>query len=192
MTDQNSTAPPHTPPAAKTQDQSTLSPSFPQAMEIAAGWIKQWDHEEISDEVIADRIAELVESRDGARGFFVISLAGDSALMDRLPEPLVAKLRICGKNIVDLTVRNLAMSAAMVVHHYSQADESQAASSERVNQRCIELLRQLEPHEVKARLETLLAAASNNQGEDVAFLDRWGYDAKQKAAIQMAVESVAE
>ena len=66
-------------------------PSFQEAMEIAAGWMTQWDNEEISDEVIADRVAELVASRDGARGFFVVSLAGDSALMDRLPEALVIK-----------------------------------------------------------------------------------------------------
>ena len=38
-----------------------------------------------------------------------------------------------------------------------------------VNLRCTELLRQLEPHSVKARLETLLAAAIegyNNQGSE--------------------------
>ena len=52
---------------------SRLEPSFQQAMEIAAGWLKQWDDEEISDEVIADRVGELVASRDGARGFFVVS-----------------------------------------------------------------------------------------------------------------------
>ena len=68
-------------------------PTFQQAMEITATWLQQWDQEEISDEVLADRIGELVASRDGARGFFVVSLAGDSVLMDRLPEALVLKLR---------------------------------------------------------------------------------------------------
>ena len=104
----------------------------------------------------------------------------------------MGKLRSCGEDVVDLTVRNLAMSAAMVVHHRQQSDALQAGGSERVNLRCTELLRQLEPHSVKARLETLLAAASNNQGSDVAFLDRWGYDANQKIAIARAVDSVAE
>ena len=189
MTDQDATVPPQ--PETKASD-SLKSPSFQQAMEIAAVWLQQWDQDEISDEVIADRVGELVASRDGARGFFVISLAGDSALMDRLPEALVGKLRSCGEGVVDLTVRNLAMSAAMAVHHRKQSDEMQAAGSERVNLRCTELLRQLEPNSVKARLETLLAAASNNQGSDVAFLDRWGYDANQKIAIARAIEDVAE
>ena len=57
-------------------------------------------------------------SCDGARGFFVISLAGDSPLMDRLPDPLQMQLRAAGDGVVDLTVRNLAMSTAMALHHH--------------------------------------------------------------------------
>ena len=167
-------------------------PSFQEAMEIAAGWMKQWDNEEISDEVIADRVAELVASRDGARGFFVVSLAGDSALMDRLPEALVIKLREAGDGVVDLTARNLAMSAAMVVHHRNNGDNDQEAGSERVNQRCTELLRQLDSQRVKTRLEVLLEAAMQRRGDDLAFLERWGYDDQQKQAIGDAVHAVAE
>ena len=167
-------------------------PSFQEAMEIAAGWMKQWDNEEISDEVIADRVAELVASRDGARGFFVVSLAGDSALMDRLPEALVIKLREAGDGVVDLTARNLAMSAAMVVHHRNNGDNDQEAGSERVNQRCTELLRQLDSQRVKTRLEVLLEAATQRRGDDLAFLERWGYDDQQKQAIGDAVHAVAE
>jgi hypothetical protein len=44
---------------------------------------------------------------------------------------------------------------------------------------------------VKARLETLLAATAG-RGEDLAFLERWGYDAEQRAAIAEAVLAVAE
>ena len=64
---------------------STPAPSFEQAIEITAQWLRLWEEGELSDEVLADRFAELVASRDGARGFFVVSLAGDSPLMDRLP-----------------------------------------------------------------------------------------------------------
>jgi hypothetical protein len=44
---------------------------------------------------------------------------------------------------------------------------------------------------VKQRLETLLEA-TGGKGEDVAFLDRWGYDAEQRSAIAAAVLAVAE
>jgi len=49
---------------------------------------------------------------------------------------------------------------------------------------------------VKRRLESLLAAAQagggDASGDDGAFLERWGYDEQQKAAIAEAILSVAE
>ena len=98
-------------------------PTFPQAMEIAAQWLGLWENGELSDEVLADRVAELVASRDGARGFFVVALAGDCPLMDRLPDPLALALRNAGAGVVDLSVRNLAMSTAMALHHQRAGDE---------------------------------------------------------------------
>ena len=169
-----------------------LEPTCQQAMEITAQWLGLWDNGELSDEVLADRVGELVASRDGGRGFFVVSLVGDSPLMDRLPEPLVLQLRAAGAVVVDLTARNLAMSTAMALHHRRNGDAAQQGASERVSARCTELLRQLEPEAVKQRLDTLLAAARDHAGEDVAFLERWGYDAEQKAAIAAAIEAVAE
>jgi len=166
-------------------------PTFQQAMEITAQWLELWEHGELSDEVLADRVAELVASRDGARGFFVVSLAGDCPLMDRLPETLLLQLRLAGEGVVDLSARNLAMSTAMTLHHQRAGDSGQQGASERVQARCTELLRSLEPQAVKERLEILLAATAG-QGEDVAFLDRWGYDAEQRSSIAAAIEAVAE
>lgn len=167
-------------------------PSFQEAMEITAAWLQHWENEEISDEVLADRIGEMVASRDGARGFFVVSLAGDSALMDRLPDAVVGQLRAAGPGVVDLSVRNLAMSTAMAVAHGRAGDTPQQAGSQRVSTRCTELLRQLDPALVKERLEQLLAASLDNRGEDVAFLEKWGYDAEQKKAISDSVYAVAD
>jgi len=171
---------------------ASAAPTFQQAMEITATWLQQWENEEISDEVLADRVGEIIASRDGARGFFVVSLAGDSALMDRLPDPVVGQLRAGGAGVVDLTVRNLAMSSAMALHHRRQGDAAQQAGSERVTARCTELLRQLEPADVKERLEQLLEAALDNRGDDVSFLEKRGYDAEQRQAISTGVYDVAD
>ncbi|MCS5697527.1 hypothetical protein NZK32_00500 [Cyanobium sp. FGCU-52] len=169
--------------------------SFPAAIEQASSLLALWERGELSDEVLADRVAELVASRDGARGFFVASLPADNPLMDRLPEPLVLQLRAAGGEVVDLTARNLAMSTAMEWQHRHSEDEEHRAGSERVQARSTELLRQLDPTSVKERLERLLAAAAGDVeagGEDVAFLERWGYNAEQKQAIARAIEAVAE
>ena len=97
-----------------------------------------------------------------------------------------------GEGVVDLSVRNLAMSSAMAVQHRRSGDSTQQAGSERVTARCTELLRQLEPTMVKERLEQLLAAALDNRGDDVAFLEKWGYDAEQKQAIGNNIYAVAD
>jgi hypothetical protein len=170
---------------------SAAEPSFAQAMEITAQWLVEWESGELSEEVLADRIGTLVASRDGARGFFVVALAGESPLLDRLNEPLLLQLRQAGANVIDLTARNLAMSTAMELAHGRSGDAALQAGSARVQARSTELLRQLESQGVRQRLESLLAAARDGQGEDVAFLDRWGYDAEQRQAIAAALEAVA-
>lgn len=166
-------------------------PDFAAALSLSARWLQEWENGELSDEVLADRIAPLVALRDGARGFFVVALAGDSVLMDRLPDVVLLSLRQAGSGVVDLTARNLAMSTAMVLHHGRAGDPEQQGRSERVQARALELLRQLEPQLVKERLEQLLAG-TNGEGEDRAFLDRWGYDEQQRQAIAQAVLRVAD
>jgi len=136
-------------------------PDFREAMALASTWIAQWEAEELSDEVLAERVGGLVRDRDGARGFFVVALSGEGPLMDRLPEVLVQQLR------------------------------AQQIASRRIASRSTELLRMLEPRLVKQRLEQLLEG-TRGQGEDQAFLERWGYDETQIQAIAEAAQAVAE
>ena len=165
--------------------------TFEEAVNATLIWCKAWEDEELSDEVLAERVSELLVSKNGARGFFAISMASDCPLMDRLPDALVFQLRAAGEIVVDLTVRNLAMSSAMTVHHERKADSKQQSGSERVTARCIDLLRLLESEKVKDRLEKLLEA-TNGEGADVKFLERWGYDNAQKLAIASSINSIAE
>ncbi|MFM7464491.1 MAG: hypothetical protein ACKO28_03270 [Cyanobium sp.] len=165
--------------------------SFQEAIAQSTEWIRRWDQEELSEDVLADAVGELVRERDGARGFFVASLTSDSPLMDRLPEALVYQLRLAGEGVVDLTVRNLAMSTAMGVHHKRNGDQGLLDGSLRVRSRCLELLRWLEPHQVKNRLEMMIEGL-NLRGEDQTFLERWGYDDVQRDEIRKAIAEVTE
>ena len=67
--------------------------TFEEAMNAAMHWCDAWEKGELSDEVISDRVAELLSTREGVRGFFAISLSIDCPLIDRLPDPLLMQLR---------------------------------------------------------------------------------------------------
>ena len=164
-------------------------PTFKQAMDATMIWCKSWEKNEISDEIIADRIGELIKTVDGARGFFVISLSIDCPLMDRLPDALIFKLRSAKEIVVDLTVKNLAMSSAMVVTHHENNDPLEI-QSERIKIRCIELLKLLDSNQVKKRLDVLLEA-TKGKGTDLRFLNRWGYKNEQIKAISESIYKVA-
>lgn len=164
--------------------------SFQQAIARSAEWIRLWDVEELSDDVLADSVGALVRERDGARGFFVTSLTSDSPLMDRLPDSLVVQLRLAGREVVDLTVRNLAMSSAMAVQHRLNQDQALLDGSLRVQRRCKELLRQLDPYLVKERLEKMITSLQSG-GDDQSFFERWGYGPEQRDEIERELLSVA-
>ena len=164
-------------------------PTFKEAMQASMIWCKSWENDEISDEVISDRIGELIKTVEGARGFFVVSLSTDCPLMDRFPDPLIFQLRSSGEIVVDLTVKNLAMSSAMVVEHRKNNDP-QEIQSERIKIRCIELLKLLDSHQVKKRLNVLLEA-TQGKGTDLKFLERWGYNDEQINAISESIYKVA-
>ena len=164
-------------------------PTFKQSMEATLLWCKSWENDEISDEVLADRIGELIKTIEGARGFFAVSLSIDCPLMDRLPDALIYQLRSSSEIIVDLTVKNLAMSSAMVITHRLNNDP-QELQSKRIKYRCIELLKLLDSNEVKKRLDLLLAA-TKGKGKDLEFLHRWGYDDKQIKSISESIQEVA-
>lgn len=163
---------------------------FPEAMEIASQWLILWDRGELSDEVLADRVGELVRTRNGARGFFVVAMTADAPLMDRLPEPLLTQLRHAGEEVVDLTARNLAMSTAMGREHRRNGNQELQTSSERVQERSISLLRQLEPSSVKTALERLLEGTAG-KGPEAEFMKRFGYDEEQLRLIHEALLAVA-
>ena len=49
--------------------------SFTQAINISAQWCKEWEEDLLSEEVLADRVAELIKTKNGLRGFFAYTLS---------------------------------------------------------------------------------------------------------------------
>ncbi|KGG12004.1 MULTISPECIES: hypothetical protein [Prochlorococcus] len=164
--------------------------NFQDALKTASFWCRAWDEGELSDEVLADKIGNLLTNKESARGFFVISLTSESPLMDRIPEPIIFELIKGGEFIVDLIVKNLAMSTAMEIFHQRKNDSDQKNTSHRIKVRCIDLLKVLDSKSVKDRLVKLLEGLKGN-GEDVYFIKKWGYDSEQISAISESINAVA-
>ena len=118
------------------------NPSFMQSITISNNWCKEWEDDLLSDEVLADRIAELTKTKNGLRGFFAYTLSDiDCKLLDKLPTPVVFKLREGGESIVEIIVKNLVMSTAQIFNHQKNMNLDYAEKSTNISERCKNLLR---------------------------------------------------
>ena len=170
---------------------NNINPSFEEAIDLAILWCDLWEKEELSNEVLADKISDLISSKNGARAFFAVSLASNCPLMDRIPEEVVFKLNQSIEIVVDLIVKNLAMSTAMSIHHNRRKNNEVKESSEKVLLRCIDLLRLLDSKMVDLRVRKMLDGTIGI-GEDSTFLKKWNYDEEQKEAISSNLRLIAE
>ncbi|MFM9047888.1 MAG: hypothetical protein ACKOOH_09605 [Cyanobium sp.] len=162
--------------------------TFQDAITKCNEWIRLWDKGEMGDQELADAVGEVIQQREGSRGFFVASLTNDSNLMDQLPKALLTQLQLGGDGIVDLTVRNLAMSTAMEIHHGRNQDQDLTDSSRRVQRRSQKLLLALNPKAVKERLETMNSGL-DGKGDDKDFISRWEYDDEQRNGVRQVIET---
>lgn len=148
---------------------------------------------------MAAEIAALVSSPNGARGFFVTFLTGESPLADDLPLPILQGLRSAPEQVASLLAKNLAMSTAMAITHRRHHRDEMAAGSDRVQRRSMNLIQQLQLATVIEQVQAMqhsakvsvaaAAGAPERQRHPLpyeAFLTRWGYDADQRAAIAQA------
>ena len=95
--------------------------SFTQAINISAQWCKEWEEELLSEEVLADRVAELIKTKNGLRGFFAYALSDQNCyLLDKLPFSFVFKLQEAGSDVVEIVIKNLIMSSAQIIVHESE------------------------------------------------------------------------
>ena len=119
--------------------------SFTQAINISAQWCKEWEEELLSEEVLADRVAELIKTKNGLRGFFAYALSDqDCYLLDKLPFSVVFKLQEGGSKVVEIVVKNLIMSSAQIVIHDREKNFEYKSNSENISERCKNILRTLE------------------------------------------------
>ncbi len=174
-------------------DKKTINsenPSFYQAINIANQWCKDWEEELLSDEVLADRVAELVKTKNGMRGFFAYSLSDiNCSLLDKLPSSLIFKFVEGGEDIIDITLKNLVMSSAQIINHQRDNKPDYEETSKNISDRCISILKTLDTNLVNKKVNMILDNL-DNLGNSINKSKN--YDFKQKEFIRERISKIAE
>ncbi|PSB35930.1 hypothetical protein C7B69_05230 [filamentous cyanobacterium Phorm 46] len=156
--------------------------------EIEADSLRDSYASRLSQAEIEESVTSLVKTQNGARGFFVTYLTTeDGRDADRPSLGVTEALRSAPEIVAELLVKNLAMSAAMVVHHLRHQSEEMAAGSARVQERSRNLIQILQMPACQTIASQMLESLQNASGEYEEFFQRWGYDDEQKLAIGSAV-----
>lgn len=164
--------------------------TFQDAIALSQTLLAQAEQGEVTEAELETAIAALVLSQNGARGFFVTYLTGDSPLADQPSEAVIEALQTAPGTVADLLTKNLAMSSAMAVAHRRNQNEEMAQGSEQVRSRTIHLIHRLPLAELQTRLAQLHQSVTTGEGPDEPFLQRWGYDTEQRQAIATALQTV--
>ena len=164
--------------------------SFTQAINISAQWCKEWSDDLLSEEVLADRISELIKTKNGLRGFFAYSLSDhDCYLLDKLPFSFVFKLREAGNDVVEIVVKNLIMSSAQIIVHDRENNLEYKTNSENISERCKNILRILETKSVTKNINEIM---NNLDNLGNSFDNSKKYDNKQKEFIKQQIFDIAQ
>jgi len=164
--------------------------SFTQAINISAQWCKEWGEDLLSEEVLADRIAELTKTRNGLRGFFAYALSDkDCFLLDKLPYSLIYKLNEGGDAVTDIVVKNLIMSSAQIIIHRRDNNHEYEITSENISDRCKAILRLLETKSVTKSVNQVLRDL-DDMGN--SFDNSVKYDSEQKEFIKKQILDIAQ
>ena len=164
--------------------------SFTQAINISAQWCKEWGEDLLSEEVLADRIAELIKTKIGVRGFFAYALSDKECfLLDKLPSSLIFKLNEAGEAVVEIVVKNLIMSSAQIIIHRRENNHEYEETSENISDRCKAILRLLETKLVTKTINQILKDL-DTMGN--SFDNSIKYDSEQKEYIKKQILDIAQ
>ena len=164
--------------------------SFTQAINISAKWCREWGEDLLSEEVLADRISELIKTKNGLRGFFAYTLSDkDCFLLDKLPFSIIFKFTERGKEVVEIIVKNLIMSSAQVIIHDRNNNIEYKLISENISERCKGILRVLETKLVTKTINEIINDLDNLGN---SFDKSIKYDLQQKNFIKKQIFDIAQ
>jgi hypothetical protein len=167
--------------------------TFEAAIALTQTLLDQMESGALADSDIEQTIANLVNTENGARGFFVTYLSDPRAVGDYPSLAVITALKASPAIVAELLVKNLAMSSAMGVTHRRNQNQQLANGSDRVRSRTATLIQALLTDglpSLRSKLQALDNSVQTSSGDYEPFLQRWGYDQEQRNVIQDAIRNV--
>jgi hypothetical protein len=172
--------------------QISESISFEEAIKLTQSLLNQIESNQLSEPEIEGIVTSLVQTKNGARGFFVTYLTDERNFADNPSLGIMLALKSAPEIISELLAKNLVMSAAMVLTHRRNQDEEMAKSSEQVRHRVAKLIQQLKLDAISEQLYQLQESLTTGKGNYQDFLERWNYDEQQRQLMQKAISEVVK
>jgi hypothetical protein len=160
---------------------------FDEAIALTQTFLTKLKSNDLTAEKIIDFVSQLVQTANGARGFFVTYLTASEPICDNPHPEIIIALRTHPEIAADLLVKNLAMSTAQQLYHQRRNDREMVASSGMVATRTTKIIQELNLPQIQEMCRELLTTTRTGSGDYSDFLVRWGYDDEQKKAIERVV-----
>lgn len=164
--------------------------SFEAAIELMHQLLTRLAHASPDDSTaISNSLCQLIQTKRGARGFFVGYLTSANPIADQ-PHPLIIEALQSKSGIVaDLIVKNLAMSSAMTIVHQRQGNLENLKGAKQVQERTQNLIVALKIQEIAEHMNAMLSSLNENAGVYQSFFKQQNYDVEQLEAIRLVFKT---
>jgi hypothetical protein len=163
---------------------------FDEAIDLTQSFLMLLKQKALTSSQILDFVSELIQTANGARGFFVTYLTAKDPICDDPQPEVIAAIAAHPEIAADLLVKNVAMSTAQQLYHQRRNDSDMMAASATVATRTTTIIRALNIAQIQAMCRELVSTIHTGAGTYAEFLTRWGYDDEQKDSIKQVVSQL--
>ena len=163
---------------------------FDAAIDLTQLFLTQLKKNELTSAQILEFVSALIQTANGARGFFVTYLTAQDPICDEPQPEIIAAIAAHPEIAADLLVKNIAMSTAQQLYHHRRNDSEMMASSATVAARTTKMIEALNLPQIQAMFRELVSTIQTGAGSYTEFLTRWGYDDEQKQSIAQIVSQL--
>ncbi len=156
---------------------------FDEAIDLTQSFLTQLKKNELTSSEIQDFVSALVQTANGARGFFVTYLTARDPICDQATPEIIAALQAHPDITAELLVKNMVMSTAQQLYHQRRNDLEMMAASATVAARTTKIMQQLNLPQIQDMCRELVSTIRTGTGSYREFLTRWGYDDEQQNSI---------